>query len=103
MAAETPVGLTARIHRTRRAASLALMMAPVLLAGSVGQAQSGLEHDEVPKAGQPTVASGNWPCWRGPSRVGVRKVPLAVTQWSEDQGILWKTASESIRSGSEWS
>jgi outer membrane protein assembly factor BamB len=71
---------------------IALALVVALAALFAGTSLAGDED----KKGQPKPAvpppDGDWPCWRGPSRVGIRTMALAVTQWSEEKGILWKTA-----------
>jgi outer membrane protein assembly factor BamB len=80
--------------RPNPAMASVLALAPLLCGTSLGG--NPVESDGENKTSQsaPAVPSpdDDWPCWRGPGGGGVRGRALAVTQWSESRGILWKAA-----------
>jgi len=39
-----------------------------------------------------TADAENWPGWRGPNRNGVTSETRIPLKWSDDEGVLWKTA-----------
>src|SRR5262249_20918369 len=74
----------------------ALVLAAASLLGGMIPAQTPIESgDQGTKSHtMPAIPAspGDWPCWRGPGSLGVRSTAIAATQWSENNGILWKAS-----------
>src|SRR5262245_16900577 len=84
----TQASIVARIPPRR---TVVLLLTLALLVGGASRAGTQVGSGAEDKKAVPPP-NGDWPCWRGSGSVGVRNARLAVTQWSENKGILWKAA-----------
>ncbi|MBS0203233.1 MAG: PQQ-binding-like beta-propeller repeat protein [Planctomycetes bacterium] len=52
-----------------------------------------MAQESASKRVSPTVASTDWPCWRGPNHDGIAPSDQSPPQkWSETENIVWKAA-----------
>lgn len=94
------------IHKKTNRRRLLLLATTALVLGAVyatrtvnrlanGQDDTAAFHEEIPQASAPgTVSlddqSGEWPCWRGPSRDGKSPETGITTDWTNGLPLLWQ-------------
>ena len=83
------------LRPTRSRFSVSLLLLVTLLCSSSCSAQS--EDDRIVRGtsttcDHPDRAAEGWPCFRGPSRMGVSSASGLPTTWGESENIAWKTA-----------